>query len=367
MSRVICLQPALPHYRIDFFERCYRLLGDNFTVYYSSSDLHGLETNHDEKPQWSIMLGPVSEVLPGVHWQKNALGIPIKKGDVVIVAGAPRCLSNLLVLVCARLRGARIIWWGHYWSSTSKYWRCVIRLAFMRLSHMVIFYTDREVDECRLHSPRFAPTRMHALNNGLNADAIVTSRIAYDSELRGQRLIFIGRLTVKAQMRLLIEALADPRLSEVTLEVVGGGPEEASLRKLTKNLGLCDRVVWNGVITDENIISRVANRCSMFVYPGSVGLSLIHGMTYGLPAVIHDNRWHHMPEVSAFKADATGFTFEEGSVASLSEVLVKALADQVRLAEMSQCSLDTVRDSFNTADMSRRFVAAIKELRDESL
>lgn len=366
MTRVICLQPALPVYRLDFFDRCFTLLDGGLTVYYSASDLNGLETDQNAQPHWATMLGPIREVLPGVNWQDGTLAVPIRRGDVVVVAGAPRCLSNLAFLIWARLNGARTIWWGHYWSSTSKPWRYALRLALMRLSHSVVFYTDREVVECHRDMRNFVPARLHGLNNGINADPLVACRSPYFAVQRGRRLLFVGRLTEKAQTALLLNALADPRLASVRLEVIGEGPEKGALHAQARDLGLDDRVDWHGILTDEAAIAAVANRCALFVYPGSVGLSLIHGMTYGLPAVVHANRWHHMPEIGAFSPGETGFNFEEGNAASLAEVLADALSDPSQLERMSRRSIETVRDSFNTADMARRFVAAVKELTDGS-
>lgn len=362
MTRVICLQPALPAYRLDFFDRCFRLLEGGLTVHYSPADLHGLEIGHDAQPAWAKKLGRLRDVLPGVKWQDGALAVPIRRGDVVVVAGAPRCLSNLVVLGWARMRGAQTIWWGHYWSSTSKPWRYALRLILMRLSHSVVFYTDLEVEECRRAMGRFAPIRLHGLNNGINVDPVMIRRAPYYAAERGRRLLFIGRMTEKAQTALLLDALADPRLADVRLEVIGGGPEQDALRERAGNLGLDNRVSWHGVMTEEAAIADVANRCALFVYPGSVGLSLIHGMSYGLPGVVHTNRWHHMPEIAALTPAETGFIFEEGNIASLTDSLVYALSDPARLDLMSRRSLQTTRDSFNTADMARRFVAAVREL-----
>jgi glycosyltransferase involved in cell wall biosynthesis len=231
----------------------------------------------------------------------------------------------------------------------------------MRMSHSVVFYTDREVEECQLRMGRFAPARLSGLNNGINTDPVEACRSAYTASARKPHLLFIGRMTEKAQTRLLLMALADPRLSDIRLEIIGAGPEEASLRVQASELGIAARVVWHGPITEEATIASVANRCALFVYPGSVGLSLIHGMAYGLPAVVHSNRWHHMPEISALKPGVNGLTFEEGNAVSLAETIADALSDPIRLDRMSRESLETVRDSFNTKDMSKRFVAAVKE------
>lgn len=366
MTKFICLQPALPVYRLDFFDRCDRLLDGQLTVYYSATSLHGLELKRATQPHWAKMIGPLRDLAPGVNWQAGAISVPVQRGDVLIVSGAPRCLSNLAVLLLARLRGVRTVWWGHYWSSTTKPWRHILRVVLMRLSHSVIFYTDQEVQDCRRHMGRFSPARLHGLNNGINADPVVARRCAYNASLRGRRLLFIGRLTDKAQTKILLRALSDPNLTDVQLDVIGDGPEMADLQVLAKALGLDHRVSWHGPITEESTIANIANNCALFVYPGSVGLSLIHAMTYGLPALLHSNRWHHMPEISAFNPGKTGFEFEEGNSESLAKALECALVDTAQLDEMSRQSLETVHTTFNTADMARRFVYAIQEVADGS-
>ena len=73
-------------------------------------------------------------------------------------------------------------------------------------------------------------------------------------------------------------------------------------------------------MAEEPDIAQIANRCRLFVYPGGVGLSLIHAMAYGLPSIIHDDRWRHMPEIAAFQDGRTGRTFEREDPGSLASV-----------------------------------------------
>lgn len=364
MTRVVFLQPALPVYRLDFFEQCSQLLDGPLIVYHSTVNLHGLQVDLSNQPSWAMQLGSMYDVLPGIQWQVGALSVQINRGDVVVVAGAPRCISNLALLIWARLRGAHTIWWGHYWSATSKTWRYVLRLILMKLSHSVIFYTDREVDECRKYMGRFAPGRLSALNNGINADPIKAYRTPYSADKRGKRLLYIGRLTEKAQIQVLLNALAAPELKNFSLDIIGGGPEEIKLRRLAEELGLNGRIVWHGSITDEELIADVANCCALFVYPGSVGLSLIHALTYGLPSVVHANNRHHMPEIAALTPYVNGFTFQEGNAISLADCICEAFADLNRLNWMSSMALDTVEDSFNTKSMAKRFVSAVGDFLD---
>lgn len=232
----------------------------------------------------------------------------------------------------------------------------------MRLSDAVLFYTDREIDEYRSTLRRDDTRPIGALNNGLNVEPIRAVRTVYDARGRDNAVLFIGRITEKANLGLLLKALTYPELADVTLHVVGSGPEEGNARDEASALAINDRVVWHGGTTDEVCISRVANRCRVMVYPGEVGLSLIHGMAYGLPAIIHSDRWKHMPEVAAFRDGFNGASFEKEDHASLARVIREALENPDTLNAWSRNCVQTTEEDFNTASMARRFQDLITEL-----
>ena len=66
-------------------------------------------------------------------------------------------------------------------------------------------------------------------------------------------------------------------------------------------------------LSNEEEISKLYNFCRCFVYPGEVGLSIIHAMSYGLPAIIHNNINHHNPEHAAFTNEVNGLVFDENN------------------------------------------------------
>lgn len=363
---IILVQPVVPTYRIGFFGRLAEAYGTRFTVFASATDM-GVLTSSRKRPAWEARLGPIRRIFPGVEWQQGIFGIKIKPEDIVVVSGAPRCLSNIALLVKAKCRGARTVWWGHYWSSTSKWWRAALRMPLMSLADGVIFYTEHEVAEYRSRFPGKANRAIFALNNGIETSEIVNFRVRYDPSKRIRHLLFIGRLVDKAELETLFLALADPRCSTLTLDIIGGGEAEARWRSLSTRLGISDRIVWHGGISNEQEIARIANRCRLFVYPGPVGLSLIHAFSYGLPAVVHDDRWTHGPEFAALKIGRNGFTFLKGNSASLAQVLDEMLSDPARLSDLSAAALETTAVSYNAEDMANRFSAAITSLKSPGI
>jgi glycosyltransferase involved in cell wall biosynthesis len=360
--RIIFCQPALPSYRNDYFARLAAHWGSRFRLYYSRSNL-GVLTGDGPPPSWASVVGSARPLLGGrLEWQPGIVGLSLERGDVLILSGGPRTLSTLVLAVRARLKGARIIWFGHYWSESTKPWRFALRMALMRIAHAVLFYTDLEVQEYRAGIGRFDRRPVSAINNGLAIEPIIAARRAYRAAERGHELLFIGRTTAKAQLGLLFEALATEALADVRLHIIGAGAEKPSLITAAECLGIASRIVWHEPTVNEERIGEVAGRCRLFVYPGRLGLSLIHAMGHGLPAVVNHDRRANNPEIAAFTDGVTGLAFRQDDVRDLASTIKRALADDALLDCWSQSALERAEETYNTRGMAARTVALAEML-----
>ncbi|PRD68389.1 hypothetical protein C6P61_11400 [Malikia spinosa] len=357
-NNIIVIQPALPAYRINFFDKLYEKLDERLKVYYSNSDL-GILTSEKSKKKWALEIGKMQTIIPGVFWQKDALTIQLRKNDILIVSGDARCISTILLLVRARIIGLKTIWWGQLWSASTKKHRFFIRLLLMKLAHSIIFYTDKEVAQYLNSYGNKDARPINALNNGIDIKPIKEIRLKYESKNRDKEILFIGRVTAKSNLKILIDALTEPALNNTKLHIIGEGSESENIKQLIIKLNLSDRIFWHGATTDEHNIASIANKCSIFVYPGSVGLSLIHGMAYGLPAVVHNDTTKHMPEISAFIDGLTGMSFIKDSHLDLAKTLKLILFNEKKLNDMSDKSINQVDNFFNTDQMANRFLNSV--------
>ena len=361
-ARVIFCQPALPAYRVDFFDRMAKRLGKRFALHYSPTDM-GVLTRNATPFDWERPVGLMKPIIPGViEWQPGVMDIPMQRGDTLIVCGGPRTVSTLAMLVKARLKGVKTIWFGHYWSSTSKPYRFWLRMMLMKLVHSVLFYTDREIEEYRAGFGKNDTRPLSAVNNGINVDPIAAVRGSYRAAERPRAMMLIGRLQAKCQVELVLTALTDPRLAGVTLHVVGDGPTRSELEAKAVKLGVADAVVWHGGTTDEAKIAAVANQCRLFVFPGAVGLSLIHAMAHGLPALISDDRWGSGPEITAFAEDVTGRAFRKDDSADLADKIAVMIDDTASLDRWAVEARRRADEQYNTRFMTDRVVALIERL-----
>lgn len=364
MKKIIFVQPALPKYRIDFFSRLSKEYGESLKVYYSpSSSLESLEV--DLLPDWAVKLKPIYS-FPGpahLEWQPDTFMLKIKRGDVLVLSGNPRQISTIALLLKAKLKGVKIVWWGQYWSSTSKRWRQVLRFIPMSLSNALLFYTDVEVESFKNDKLALGKKSIiTALNNGIDITDITRLKTEYTASDRDLSLLFIGRLTEKSKLHLAFEAIAKLGSNAPTLHIVGDGIEKESLERLAEKLDITKYICWHGVIIDEVEISRIANICKAFLYPGEVGLSLIHAMAYGLPAIIHNDNSKHMPEIAAFTDGLTGTDFKMDDVDSLCQSLRFILNNDQKLNNYSKKSYSTIESNFTTEIMAERFTCLIREL-----
>lgn len=356
-AKILCIQPALPAYRMGLFERLHNEFGDKFTLYAADDTDLGALTKNIKKNNWSKIGKPIKKLPLGLDWQPDILNIDFGRDDIIIICGAPRNIAAMILAVKVRLKGAKLIWWGHYWSSTSKVWRTKLRYFMMNLANRLLFYTDQEIAEYKKHHGR-KETEIFALNNGIENKEIIKLRKEYNACDREHAIFLIARFTEKSQIDLLLNAM--PKMSDtVKLEIIGDGLNKDDLMKLSQRLKIAERITWHGPMTDEKDISVIANRCKVFVYPGSVGLSIIHGLTYGLPCIAHDDRWMHNPEITALVDGVNGRNFRYNDVQSLADTIQTLIDDDDALDAMSQQALATVADTYNTDDMARRFISAV--------
>jgi len=102
-------------------------------------------------------------------------------------------------------------------------------------------------------------------------------------------LVYSGRLGPEKNVYFLMRAFAGvaETVSKVHLLVIGGGPEEESLKKLANQLGLMDSIHFLGMIQYE-LMPQYLAMCDIFVTASVTEvhpLSVIEAMASGLPAL----------------------------------------------------------------------------------
>lgn len=366
-------QPTVPHYRLAFFDAVAARLGHKLCVSASRKVSDG-PTSVLEPRDYLDLEHPCDEFLGGrALWQRAMLpNAKLRRGDVVVVNGNPRFLSTLKFAYLARRRGVGVVWWGHGWSPTSRGWTTWIRGQIMRVVQAVLLYTDEEAVQWRARLP--ATVGVFGAQNAIDqsvaqretalwsAQRAAAFRLEQGLEER-KVLLFCGRLRTKPYVGvdLLLQALA--RLTSTDASylavIIGDGEDRARLQGLAQELGVAANVRWLGAQYAESANAPWFLSATCFVYPGPIGLSLLHAMGYGLPVITHGDRRRHNPEIAALRNGWNGFEFTDADAGDLADKIARLAQDPALRSQMSANARLTAYEDFSLDQMADRFCAAV--------
>lgn len=156
------------------------------------------------------------------------------------------------------------------------------------------------------------------------------------------RILFVGRLTSEKRVDVTLRAISRlvPRL-DLHFDVVGGGDQRKHLEQLAQRLGLQDRVVFHGRVSEEQLVDFYS-RASVFVISSiaelqsiatleamASGLPVIAADAVALPHLVHDGE--------------NGYLFEPDNDEQLSKRIAEVLtAPHDEWLRMQRASLDGV-------------------------
>lgn len=114
---------------------------------------------------------------------------------------------------------------------------------------------------------------------------------SYDLPADVPCFLFVGRLMWYKGIRIILDALAALRDQGQPFRMVflGGGMDEADIRKYTEALGLSDRCLFPGSVRDRQALRAWYCRADLFLFPSTFdtnGLVVREAAACGLPAVL---------------------------------------------------------------------------------
>ena len=346
MTKIIFLQPALPPYRYDFFRRvalkCYN---SNIYVFYSGTSLAPF--TFVCPPNLFLVRVSSFNIFLGFIFQFSPLRL-VLSGDILVIGSDVHFISSYVFFFIRHLLFKNTIVWGHFLSGRNLNIYSRLRLFFLRFASGILFYGRGEVVKYLNFNPSFGRP-VFSLNNGLDFSLISKLRLEF-SPSRKPNIFFIGRLTPKSSFHLLVFSLSYVRTLDVCLHVVGITHHQFVSRYPHFDT---NNIVFHGPLVEETDIATVANQCLISVYPGDVGLSIMHSLSYGLPSIIHSSPEYHMPESEIFDSSSMGCNFSRGDVLSLASS-IDSLLNSSSLTAQSKCCVNSCVH-YNTEVMASNF------------
>ncbi len=366
-TRVAVIVNFLPRYRLKFYKKLLTSNRVEVTIYCHLPPIAlNLTSVHDQ-------LQENVRILRGKFFLGEAVVftcLPLRElffdYDIVYVEGNPRYVSFALAASALRIMGRKVVLWGMVHSFRNKVFWQAVRLWWYRVFKNILVYSDAEAEYLRSLGFR---SRIIGINNGLDFDSISRAVRQWNKEkLKTWKhengienslvIISCARLERKNKFNQVMQILPSltQRYPSLVWCVIGAGSEREPLEQLAERLNVADKVRFLGEIFDEAEQAPWFLSSRVFVHPGAIGLSLLHGMAFGLPVVTHENALHHGPEFAAFEPGRHGEVFPEDNLAELFKCIIRLLSSCSISAGMGRDAQRAVGQNYTTDVMVERFL-----------
>ena len=328
MIAVNVIYHHFPHYRAAVIHELATHGKHNYKFWGSLHDFCGIKAYQGND---IIKINPLEFKQHGRFWQLKGYWPAVfdNDTDALIILSNPNLLTSWVIAIIGRIIGKKIIFWGHGWLKMESWPKSSFRKFYYHLSHMILVYGERA--KSIGISSGYPAEKIKVIYNSLNFDASIKSlKKIEDSNYNKASLtqsffqtptlpliICTARITHACRFDILFNASAELTKQDrpVNILLVGEGPEEKKLIKLAKQLSI--NVHFLGACYDEDILARLIYWSDLTVSPGKIGLTAIHSLTYGTPAITHDDFDSQMPEVEVIKPGITGDLFKHGDYIDL--------------------------------------------------
>ena len=150
-------------------------------------------------------------------------------------------------------------------------------------------------------------------------------------------LVYFGKITYEKRIHELLKvfALLSPKYPKIKLSLIGDGPERKNLEKFAKRLNIRDKVIFFGMLIDQNFIDAVAAN-DIFITASDTEnqpLPIFEAMALGLPQIVAKS-----PIDEYVEHGTTGLITERYSFIELSKEITKLIENPTLRQKMSENS-----------------------------
>lgn len=319
------------HYRASIFKLISKVFDCDFVFGDSMDDVKKLD--------YTILSGEVVEthtkrLTGGWYWQPGVVSKLRQPYTHYILLGETRSLSTWLFCLLSRMiyHKKKVYFWSHGWYGKESKMESSIKKILFKLPNGGIFLYGNYARDLMINEG-FNPDKLYTIHNSLayeeqmNVRKLLSVKSIYKEHFRNDNpnLFFVGRLTTVKKLDMILKAVAQLKAEgqDYNMTFIGGGDMHDELATMTVGLGLKDNVWFYGPCYDEKVLGEMIYNADLCVSPGNIGLTAMHSLVFGTPAITHDDFPHQMPEFEAIKDGVTGTFFKNGNVDSLAEGIVR--------------------------------------------
>jgi glycosyltransferase involved in cell wall biosynthesis len=159
------------------------------------------------------------------------------------------------------------------------------------------FYLLRYIDTITVMSKsmsrqisKYISSEPIVIGNFIDEDTINLHRVNRKINTGKLRFAFVGSLTERKQPELLIRAIRELKNMnyDVSLDIIGDGPQRSSLKKCATNLGLGNVVIFHGFLKDPCCIVVQVDSMVLPSISEGISRSSLEALYLNVPCVLRD-------------------------------------------------------------------------------
>ncbi len=201
---------------------------------------------------------------------------------------------------------------------------------------------------------RMAPERLVTIHNGM--PDVSASLRATPGDGDTLRIVMVARMDRQKDHATLLRAIRD--IDGVHLDLIGEGPGEASVRALTREVGVANRVHFLGQRHDVAEVLAKAHLFALISHWEGFPRSTLEAMRAGLPVVVSDVGG----AAEVVEDGVTGHVVPRGDVAAVRERLANLVSQAVLRREMGTLGRRRFEAAFTFDHMFARTLALYGEI-----
>jgi glycosyltransferase involved in cell wall biosynthesis len=318
VKTVVILQRVLPHYRVAFFTRLFRKLGDRgirLRVLYGQELPGTVPRSVHPDAEWA-------EYIDNRYWTigENELVWQscldrLDSPALVIIEQANRLLVNYYLLIRRATKGLRLAYWGHgrnLQSRNSNAFRERLKRRLINAVDWWFGYTQQTAD--MVAAAGFPRSHITIVENSIDTDELHQAMAALDRRgidaLRakhglghGRVALYCGGMYPDKRLGFLLEAviLVRQRIPDLNVIIIGSGPDARLVEQAETQYPWIHYV---GAVYGKERAAYFA-LSDVMLMPGLVGLAVIDSFVTELPMITTDIPVHS-PEITYLKHGENG-------------------------------------------------------------
>ncbi|HRP54747.1 glycosyltransferase family 4 protein [Agriterribacter sp.] len=325
-KKILIIYNKVWSYRLKIFD----ILNQHYdlTVAYSDKSFVG------KKFDFKTIYTPGYDIGP-LFFHKTNLKKLARDYDVVIAISNVRWIS--LMLLSVKRRKFKFILWGIGVSASyenkldSKTTWDRVRFFFAKKADAILFYSSYPVKKYIENG--IAREKLFVANNTVAIDEHFNLA---ETENSKTDFLFIGTLYPQKGIDILLNAYIEltKTIALPTLQIIGAGPMESTLKELIEVNKLQDKVILHGAIYDQKTLVTFFSKSLVCISPTQAGLSVLMSMGYGVPFLTSADAITG-GEVFNIKKDENGFIYN-GTDEDLKKTIVWIINNREKVLAMGR-------------------------------